>query len=204
MAWIHGGGFNTGSSGEFFYEPGYLLDKDVILISINYRLGIFGFLTLANENLSGNQGLWDQLGGLKWIKKNIAAFGGNPNKVTLFGESAGGWSVSYHLASQHSKGYFDAAIIQSGPLDMGLLHTDKFKTIPELHREFVETIGCNTDSSVECLQDKSVKDLMDGFQVKLKSIKSDCLNNHLIPPPPSPTLTFLGSFSPLSLPHLND
>ena len=76
-----------------------------------------------------------------------------------------------HLASEHSKGYFNAAIIQSGPLDMGLLHTDKFKTIPELHREFVETIGCNTDSSVECLQDKSVKDLMDGFQ-----LSDECTN----------------------------
>ena len=86
-----------GNSGEFFYEPGFLLDKDVILVTINYRLGIFGFLTLGNEELSGNVGLWDQLGGLKWIKKNIFHFGGNPNQVTLFGESAGGWSVSYHL-----------------------------------------------------------------------------------------------------------
>ena len=107
MAWIHGGGFNTGSSGEFFYEPGYLLDKDVILVSINYRLGIFGFLTLANENLSGNQGLWDQLGGLKWIKKNIAAFGGNPNKVTLFGLSAGAQSTNYNILSPLSKGLFN-------------------------------------------------------------------------------------------------
>ena len=86
-----------GNSGEFFYEPGFLLDKDVILVTINYRLGIFGFLTLGTEELSGNVGLWDQLGGLKWIKKNIFHFGGNPNQVTLFGESAGGWSVSYHL-----------------------------------------------------------------------------------------------------------
>ena len=86
-----------GNSGEFFYEPGFLLDKDVILVTINYRLGIFGFLTLGSEELSGNVGLWDQLGGLKWIKKNIFHFGGNPNQVTLFGESAGGWSVSYHL-----------------------------------------------------------------------------------------------------------
>ena len=88
--------------------------------------------------------------------------------MTLFGESAGGWSVSYHLASQKSKGYFDAAIIQSGPLDMGLIYTDKSKALPELHQEYVKNVGCsNKDGSamVECLQKKSVTDLMDGFQL---------------------------------------
>ena len=62
------------------------------------------------------KGLWDQLGGFKWIKRNIAAFGGNPDSVTIFGESAGGWSISYHLASPQSKPYFNAAIVQSGPI----------------------------------------------------------------------------------------
>jgi len=166
MAWIHGGGFNVGNSGEFFYEPGFLLDKDVILVTINYRLGIFGFLTLGNEELSGNVGLWDQLGGLKWIKKNIFHFGGNPNQVTLFGESAGGWSVSYHLASENSKDYFNAAIIQSGPLDMGLIRTDQSKTIPEIHKEFVKKVGCRYPDVMKCLQQKSVKDLMNGFQLR--------------------------------------
>jgi len=166
MAWIHGGGFNVGNSGEFFYEPGFLLDKDVILVTINYRLGIFGFLTLGNEELSGNVGLWDQLGGLKWIKKNIFHFGGNPNQVTLFGESAGGWSVSYHLASEKSKDYFNSAIIQSGPLDMGLIQTDKSKTIPEIHREFVKKVGCRYPDVMKCLRQKSVKDLMNGFQLR--------------------------------------
>ena len=64
------------------------------------------------------KGLWDQLGALKWIKKNIAAFGGNPNRITIFGESAGGWSVSYQLASHQSKNHFNAAIIQSGSLEL--------------------------------------------------------------------------------------
>merc|ERR1712241_196744 len=97
MAWIHGGGFFGGDSGDLRYGPGNLLDKDVIFVSINYRLGVFGFLTLGDDSLPGNLGLWDQLGGFKWIKRNIAAFGGNPNRVTIFGESAGGWSISYHL-----------------------------------------------------------------------------------------------------------
>ena len=88
--------------------------------------------------------------------------------MTLFGESAGGWSVSYHLASQKSKGYFDAAIIQSGPLDIGLIYTDKSKALPELHQEYVKNVGCSNENGsaiVECLQKKSVTDLMDGFQL---------------------------------------
>ena len=142
----------------------------MILVSVNYRLGIFGFLTLGNEFLPGNQGLWDQLGALKWIKRNIAAFGGNPDKVTLFGESAGGWSVSYHLTSHQSKGYYDAAIVQSGPLDMGMINFVKLKDLPSLHQEYVKQIGCPINaedvfSTVKCLQDKTTHELMENFQL---------------------------------------
>ena len=68
-------------SGDFLFGPGHLLDRDVILVKVNYRLNIFGFLTFGNEELPGNLGLWDQLAGLKWVRKNIAAFGGNPDKA---------------------------------------------------------------------------------------------------------------------------
>ena len=110
------------------YGPGYLLDQDVILVTMNYRLGIFGFLTLGDEELPGNIGLWDQLGGLKWIEKNIGAFGGNPDKVTIFGQSAGSWSINYQLASHQSKGYFSSAIAQSGSILLSpIVNTGKTK-----------------------------------------------------------------------------
>ena len=98
MVWFHGGGFASGQAS--MYGPEHLLDKDVILVSINYRLGPLGFFTLGNEEVPGNQGMWDQYEGLQWVQNNIQSFGGNPNRVTIFGESAGGWSVTNHLASR--------------------------------------------------------------------------------------------------------
>ena len=123
-------------------------------------------MTAGSEDLPGNLGMWDQLGGLQWIQKNIASFGGDPNKVTIFGESAGGWSISYLLASPQSKGLYQAAIVQSGGLDMGLLHIEKAKALPELHKDFVGKVGCSLkDSTLECLQKKSVEELMKYFSM---------------------------------------
>ena len=99
MVWFHGGGFTSGQAS--MYGPEHLLDKDVILVTVNYRLGPLGFFTLGNEEVPGNQGMWDQYEGLQWVQNNIKSFGGNPNRVTIFGESAGGWSVTNHLASRY-------------------------------------------------------------------------------------------------------
>lgn len=125
MVWFHGGGYTSGDSSSRLYGPEYLLDKDVILVTVNYRLGIFGFLTLGVNDLAGNQGMWDQLQGLKWVQRNIGAFGGDSNQVTIFGESAGGFSVSFHLTSHQSRNYFHSAIVQSGPLESGYSHKEK-------------------------------------------------------------------------------
>lgn len=106
----------AGSSRTDLYGPDYLLQKNVILVSFNYRLGAFGFLSLEDEslNIPGNAGLKDQAFALKWVKNNIANFGGDPDNITIFGESAGGCSVHYHLISEHSKGLFHRAIPMSG------------------------------------------------------------------------------------------
>ena len=120
LVWIYGGGFNAGASSERNYSGEKLAKKGVVLVSIAYRVGILGFLahpelTAENpEHISGNYGLLDMIAGLKWIRKNIAAFGGDPDKVTIFGESAGGIAVSMLCASPLTKGLFNGAISQSG------------------------------------------------------------------------------------------
>jgi carboxylesterase type B len=89
MVWIHGGGFLVGSSQTNMYGPDYIMQKDVVLVSFNYRIGVFGFLSLSDPDLGvpGNTGLKDQVFALKWIQRNIERFGGDASNVTIFGES---------------------------------------------------------------------------------------------------------------------
>lgn len=116
LVWVHGGGFFAGSSSTDLYGPDHLIERDVILVTFNYRLNVFGFLSFKDPKIGipGNAGLKDQVMALRWVKENIAHFGGDPNNVTLAGESAGGASVHYHLISPLSKGLFQRAIIMSG------------------------------------------------------------------------------------------
>jgi len=120
FVWIYGGGFNGGSTSEPNYSGENLAKKGVVFVSIAYRVGQLGFLahpelTAESPNhVSGNYGLLDMIAGLQWIQKNIAAFGGDPNKVTIFGESAGGIAVSMLCASPLAKGLFHGAISESG------------------------------------------------------------------------------------------
>ncbi|XP_078047071.1 esterase FE4 isoform X2 [Augochlora pura] len=114
MVWIHGGGFVAGSSDGTVYGPDYIVRKDVVLVTINYRVGVLGFLNLETEEAAGNQGLKDQVMALKWVQQNISSFGGDPNNVTIFGESAGAASVHYLCISPMAQGLFHKAIAQSG------------------------------------------------------------------------------------------
>ena len=120
LVWIYGGGFSAGSASDRSYSGEKLATKGVVLVSINYRVGQLGFLAHpelsaeSTNHVSGNYGLLDQIAGLQWVKQNIAAFGGDPNKVTIFGESAGGISVSMLCASPLAKGLFEGAISESG------------------------------------------------------------------------------------------
>jgi carboxylesterase type B len=105
MVWIYGGGFMGGSSeSKYFYRPSYLMDRDVIIVSFNYRLTVFGFLSTEDDEAPGNYGMHDQTLALKWVQENIAAFGGDPDQVTIFGESAGSISVHMHILSPQSAG----------------------------------------------------------------------------------------------------
>ena len=102
MCWIHGGSFIQGSSN--LYPADYLMDRDIILVTINYRLGILGFFSTGSSLIPGNFGLKDQVMALKWVQENIKFFGGDPNRVTLFGESSGGANVGFHAVSAASNG----------------------------------------------------------------------------------------------------
>jgi para-nitrobenzyl esterase len=168
MVWIHGGGFVFGSSGAAPGSGNHLVPKgDVVVVSVNYRLGALGFLAhsaLAAEDPShyatGNYGLLDQQAALKWVQSNIAAFGGDKSKVTLFGESAGGKSVCLHLLSPGSRGLFAGAIVESGECTIGL---HELTAAAAKGDRFAQAIGCtDPTTALSCLRAKSAKDITIG------------------------------------------
>jgi para-nitrobenzyl esterase len=120
MVWIHGGGFVAGTPAEKTYDGAWPAQNGVVIVSIGYRLGVMGFLAHpelsaeSDKHVSGNYGLLDIIAGLKWVQTNISAFGGSPNRVTIFGESAGAAAVSILCASPLAKGLFHGAIAESG------------------------------------------------------------------------------------------
>lgn len=116
MVWIHGGSFRVGSSCEHMHGPDFLIKKDVVLVTLNYRIGALGFLTIDDPKyqIPGNAGLKDQTMALRWVKDNISVFGGDSENITLFGNSSGAISVDLHMLSDHSKNLFHRAIVQSG------------------------------------------------------------------------------------------
>lgn len=122
MVWIHGGTLIWGTAQSKMYDGREFAKRGVVLVSINYRLGVLGYLAHAElskesaDNVSGNYGLLDQVAALRWVRENIASFGGDARNVTIFGESAGALSVEYLLASPAARGLFDKAIVQSGYL----------------------------------------------------------------------------------------
>ncbi|WP_441285754.1 carboxylesterase/lipase family protein [Sorangium sp. KYC3313] len=165
LVWIHGGGFELGSGGEADYDGRALSEATgSVVVTFNYRLGPLGFLALPelrsedpDHPSTGAYGLEDQRAALEWVKANIAAFGGDPSRVTLFGESAGGISVCMHLVSPRSKGLFQRAIIESGPCDSA---ADEAAASAQ-GQEFVEALGCTDAPSVlECLRGKSDEEIM--------------------------------------------
>ncbi|XP_049779876.1 cholinesterase-like isoform X2 [Schistocerca cancellata] len=146
LFWIHGGGFTYGSGSDQQYGPDFLVSYGVILVTINYRLGPLGFLSTGDEVVPGNAGLKDQLLALKWVGQNIASFGGDPDLITLQGQSAGGMAVSFHMVSPLSTGLFSKVIIQSGnfigqPLSMEWARRHAFR--------LGAALGFETDDSQE-------------------------------------------------------
>jgi para-nitrobenzyl esterase len=145
MFFIHGGGFRQGTGTYEMYNGGRLaMAEEVVVVTINYRLGALGFLALPElsaedpDNQSGNYGLLDQIRALQWVRDNIAGFGGDPGNVTIFGQSAGGMSVVYLLVSPRAHGLFHRAIDMSGPYDMIRPLAEGY----EQGRALAATLGC--------------------------------------------------------------
>lgn len=163
MVWLHGGGFIIGQ-GSYTREDGQRLAarKDVVVVSINYRLGIFGFLAheaLTAEDFdyptSGNYGIHDQTAALQWVRDNISAFGGDPNNVTIFGQSAGGISVCAQLASPQAHGLFQRAAIQSGPCVSPL---SSLAAVSKLGMQVEASLGCDaTAEPLACMRNRSTE-----------------------------------------------
>ena len=162
MVWIYGGGFSFGSTSAPVHDGENLARKGVILVSIAYRVGQIGFLAhpeLSAESpngVSGNYGILDQIAGLQWVQNNIEAFGGNPENVTVFGESAGGISVSMLCASPLAKGLFQKAISQSGgsfgPTRSTTYPGENMKTLEQAEQDGVEYLEQFDASSIEELR----------------------------------------------------
>jgi para-nitrobenzyl esterase len=157
MFWIHGGGYRGGSGSEPRHDGDFLPAKDVVLVTINYRLGVFGFLataTLAQEagGSTGNYGLMDMIAALRWVQQNITQFGGDPANVTIFGESAGSFAVSTLMASPLAQGLFAKAIGESGgAMNVGAPDTRTLADREQRNQEWVNTLGVSSLAELRTL-----------------------------------------------------
>ncbi|XP_066999998.1 acetylcholinesterase [Anabrus simplex] len=155
LVWIYGGGYMSGTSTLDVYDADIVAaTSDVIVASMQYRVGAFGFLYLSpyfggdSEEAPGNMGLWDQALAIRWLRDNAAAFGGNPDLITLFGESAGGGSVSLHLLSPVTRGLARRGIMQSGTLNAPWSYMTGEKAA-DIAKVLVDDCGCNATQLVD-------------------------------------------------------
>jgi para-nitrobenzyl esterase len=172
MVWIHGGGFASGSGGAY-NGRNLAIKGNVVLVTFNYRLGPFGFLAHLSldaespSGLSGNFGLADQEAALRWVRRNIAAFGGDPSNVTIFGEEAGATSICAHLVSPTAAGLFQRAILQNGAC-LGLL--PRLDAAQNRGAALAESLGCgDLKAAPSCLRSRSAAELLKASAAPPKS-----------------------------------
>lgn len=171
MVWIHGGGFNFGASSQAEYHGANLARRGVVVVTLNYRLGPLGYLAHPGldaespRRTSGNYGLLDQIAALKWVRANIRAFGGDPNNVTIFGQSAGSRSVSLLLLAPEARGLFHKAIAQSGGPILGseylnpAFNGDK-AAVSRMGEELGRRMGCTGPDALACMRSKSAAEVV--------------------------------------------
>ncbi|XP_071296315.1 fatty acyl-CoA hydrolase precursor, medium chain-like [Agelaius tricolor] len=187
LVWIHGGGLVFGAASS--YDGSVLAAFDnVVVVAIQYRLGITGYFSTGDEHARGNWGYLDQVAALRWIQENIMHFGGDPGSVTIFGESAGGISVSALVLSPLAKGLFHKAISESGTAALGLF-TDQPK---EDAQKIAAVSGCEKSSSaamVECLRGKTEEELLQITQKMDVFFSSGCVDGNFFPKSPRELLS---------------
>ena len=193
MAWIHGGSFGWGGIIDPLYSGKYLAETypDIVVVTIEYRLNAMGFIDLSGvpggEDFpdSKNLGILDQQEALRWIQRNIKAFGEDPGNVTIFGESAGGGSASMHLVAKGSEGLFRRAIVMSGELSLGR-STREYATTGQMEKLMAAT-GCTDMAGLMALTDRQI----------LEALKKDCGGKSF-----EGYLSNVGSFN--NMPYRND
>jgi carboxylesterase type B len=163
MLEFHGGGYQFGSGTTAMLGMGRFMDRDVIVVTFNYRLNVFGFLATDDDAAPGNYGLWDQVLAMEWVRDNIRAFGGDPNKVVIHGGSAGGSAVTLQLLSPHTKGLYIGAIAQSGSaLDPWSIQEEPLKYARILAKE----LDCPTEDTkemVKALKAKTAQEIVGAY-----------------------------------------
>ncbi|WP_077921208.1 carboxylesterase/lipase family protein [Spirosoma sp. 209] len=178
LVWIYGGGFNSGGSAVPIYDGESTAQKGIVLVSINYRVGAFGFMAhpeLTREsgtNASGNYGLLDQIAALQWVRQNIAAFGGDPANVTIAGQSAGSMSVSCLVASPLAKNLFNKAIAQSGA-GVGRPYAS-LKTAEETGVKIMQTLGAASLAELRATP-------ADEIQQKAQGVRGPIIDGYVLP-----------------------
>lgn len=169
MTFIHGGGLTEGDSGFDTYGPQYFMDQNVIIASMNYRLGTLGFLFLGTKEVSGNAGFRDQSLALQWIKTNIASFQGDERSITIFGESAGSISVGMHLVSPLSRGLFQRAIMQSGTPMAPWGSLDPTKAV-KIGQKIQSGVNCG---DLKCLQNVSLDFMFNSSTIAYRAVPDE-------------------------------
>ncbi|XP_075994435.1 carboxylesterase 3 isoform X2 [Genypterus blacodes] len=160
LVWIHGGGLTMGGASQFDGAP-LAAYEDVVVVILQYRLGILGFLSTGDEHAQGNWGFLDQLAALKWVQENVEEFGGDPQSVTVAGESAGGISASILTLSPQAKGLFHRAVFQSGVATLGTYTTKHPLPQAKIVANLTACDHGNTEEIIRCMRGKSTEELVE-------------------------------------------
>ena len=193
--WIHGGAFTTGYGSEIEFDGEEYCKRGVILVTINYRLGPFGFLAHkllteeSNHKVSGNYGIMDQIAALKWIYENISSFGGDKNKITVFGQSAGCYSTQILTASEFSKMMVNKAILQSCTgYKISTLINRSLKDAEQIGEDFMRPFHIQSVEEMRCIDSKEIINRVDNYfsEFKTKNPDGKCpfapnIDNYIIP-----------------------